>query len=302
MVSQLPADRRGHPRPGALRGRADPRFVVDADGKKMSKSLGNVIAPKEVIEQYGAEILRLWVSASDYREDIRISDNILKQLSEAYRRIRNTCRFMLGNLFDFDPPTDRVAYDSMLEIDRYALHRLQGLIRRTRSGLRCYEFHTIYHALHNYCALDLSAFYLDILKDRLYTSPPASIRRRSAQTALYAILDAMVRLMAPVLSFTAEEIWGFMPPVPGKQPACTKPACPKSTRPCWTSRPGRELGPDTRRPGRGDQGPGNGAHPENHRPSPGCGRDPWPRSTLYDSWHPMPTNCGRFSSCRRQGW
>jgi len=187
-------------------------FVVDADGHKMSKSLGNIIAPKEVINRYGAEILRLWVSATDYRDDIRISENILKQLSDAYRRIRNTARFMMGNLYDFDPAAHTVADESLLEIDRYALHRLQELVRRTRTAYEAYEFHTIYHALHNYCALDLSAFYLDILKDRLYTSPADSHPRRSAQTTLYAILDAMVRLMAPILSFTAEEIWAFMPP------------------------------------------------------------------------------------------
>jgi isoleucyl-tRNA synthetase len=145
-------------------------FVVDADGKKMSKSLGNVVAPKKVINQYGAEILRLWVSASDYRDDVRISDKILKQLTDAYRRIRNTSRFLLGNLSDFDPARDTVAYNEMLPIDRYALHILQELIKRARKAYDTYEFHTIYHALFNYCTLDLSAFYLDILKDRLYTA------------------------------------------------------------------------------------------------------------------------------------
>jgi len=186
-------------------------FVVDADGKKMSKSLGNVIAPKQVIEKHGAEILRLWVSASDYRDDIRISENILRQLSDAYRRIRNTSRFMLGNLYDFNPEKDTVSYESMPEIDRFALHRLQGLIEK---GLRSYdrfEFHIIYHALYNYCILDLSSFFLDIIKDRLYTSPPDSFGRRSAQTVIHILLDALARLMAPILAFTAEEIWKFMP-------------------------------------------------------------------------------------------
>ncbi|MEE8479752.1 MAG: isoleucine--tRNA ligase, partial [Desulfobacterales bacterium] len=186
-------------------------FVVDADGKKMSKSVGNIVAPKEVIDRYGAEILRLWVSASDYRDDIRISDNILKQLSDAYRRIRNTCRFMLGNLFDYDFEKDSAVYESMFDIDKFALHRLQEIIERTRRAYDNYDFHVIYHTLHNYCALDLSAFYLDILKDRLYTSPPKSSARRCAQTVLYIILDSIVRLMAPVLSFTSEEIWNFMP-------------------------------------------------------------------------------------------
>ena len=186
-------------------------FVVDADGRKMSKSIGNVISPNEVIEKYGAEILRLWVSASDYREDIRISDNILKQLSDAYRRIRNTSRFMLGNLYDFDPDKDAIAYASMPEIDRYALHKLQLLIEKGRQAYDAYDFHVIYHALYNYCTLDLSAFYLDILKDRLYTSPPGSVERRSSQSVLYLTLDAIVRLMAPLLPFTSDEIWQYMP-------------------------------------------------------------------------------------------
>ncbi len=202
-------------------------FVVDEAGRKMSKSIGNVIAPKQVIDKYGAEILRLWVSASDYRDDIRISDNILKQLSDAYRRIRNTCRFMLGNLSDFHPAADAVGRDAMPDIDRYALHRLVSLVEKGRRSYDRYEFHVIYHALHNYCTLDLSAFYLDILKDRLYTSPPTSKARRSAQTAIHAILDAMVRLMAPLLPFTADEIWRFMPETPNKAKSVHLAALPK---------------------------------------------------------------------------
>ena len=194
-------------------------FVVDADGRKMSKSLGNVIAPSEVIDRYGAEILRLWVSATDYREDIRISENILKQLSDAYRRIRNTSRFMLGNLFDFDPAVDEISYDAMPEVDRYALHKLQGVIEKTLKAYDQYEYHIIYHALHNYCTLDLSAFYLDILKDRLYTSPPKSDARKSAQTVMYFLLDALAKLMAPLLPFTAEEIWEHMPAHSEKTPS-----------------------------------------------------------------------------------
>ena len=186
-------------------------FVVDAEGRKMSKSVGNVISPSEVIEKFGAEILRLWVSASDYREDIRISDNILKQLSDAYRRIRNTSRFLLGNLYDFDPGNNAVAYDAMPEIDRYALHKLQLMIDKARKAYGAYEFHLIYHALFNYCTLDLSAFYLDILKDRLYTSPPDSVGRRSAQTVLHIQAETIARLMAPILPFTADEIWQYMP-------------------------------------------------------------------------------------------
>ncbi|MBU0987012.1 MAG: isoleucine--tRNA ligase [Proteobacteria bacterium] len=186
-------------------------FVVDANGRKMSKSLGNVVAPDAVIQKHGAEILRLWVSASDYRDDVRISDTILKQLSDAYRRIRNTGRFMLGNLNDFDPEKHSAAYESMSEIDRFALHRLQELIERTRKAYDTFEFHIIYHALYSYCILDLSAFYLDVLKDRLYTSPAESHERRCAQTVMHMILDAMARIMAPILSFTAEEIWKYMP-------------------------------------------------------------------------------------------
>ncbi|MDX9787327.1 MAG: isoleucine--tRNA ligase [Desulfobacterales bacterium] len=201
-------------------------FVVDAEGKKMSKSLGNVVAPKEVINKYGAEILRLWVSASDYRDDVRISETILKQLSDAYRRIRNTCRFLLGNLKDFNPATDSVDDASMPDIDRFALHKLQELIARCRKAYDEFELHIIYHAIFNFCTLDMSAFYLDVLKDRLYTSPPASHERRSAQTVMYALLDGMVRLMAPVMSFTAEEVWRYMPETAEKESSVHRAAMP----------------------------------------------------------------------------
>ncbi|MCU0578718.1 MAG: isoleucine--tRNA ligase [Desulfobacterota bacterium] len=186
-------------------------FVVDGRGKKMSKSLGNVIYPEEVIKKFGAEILRLWVSAEDYRDDIRISPQILQQLTEAYRRIRNTCRFLLGNLVDFDSRRDLVPHEELEELDRWVLHRLQKLTVRVRRAFERYDFHVVYHSLYQFCTNDLSAFYLDILKDRLYTSAPASRERRSGQTALLHILKALVRLMAPVLSFTAEEIWSYLP-------------------------------------------------------------------------------------------
>jgi isoleucyl-tRNA synthetase len=182
-------------------------FVVDGQGKKMSKSAGNVVAPQDVIKQSGAEILRLWVSAQDYREDLRISQEILNHLIEAYRKIRNTSRFLLSNLYDFDPTKHRVPYAQLPELDRWALMRLGELIPRVRTAYDDCEFHAIFHALNNFCSVDLSAVYLDILKDRLYTFRKDAHERRSSQTVLYDILVAMTKLMAPVLSFTAEEIW-----------------------------------------------------------------------------------------------
>jgi isoleucyl-tRNA synthetase len=186
-------------------------FVVDGAGKKMSKSTGNVVAPDEVIKKFGAEILRLWVAAQDYRDDIRISPEILQRLADAYRRIRNTARYILGNLHGFDPVADSVADGDLLEIDRWALSRLESLVNRVERAYEEYEFHFLYHAVHNFCSVDLSAFYLDVLKDRLYITPAKSLERRSAQTAMYRILDALTRLIAPVLSFTADEIWWEMP-------------------------------------------------------------------------------------------
>ncbi len=186
-------------------------FVVDGKGKKMSKSRGNVIAPQKIIERNGAEILRLWVASSNYREDVRISPEIIQQLVDGYRRIRNTCRFLLGNLSDFNPAKDSVPYGEMLEIDRWVLHKLQELIKVVTLAYENFEFHTIYHKLYNFCTVTLSANYLDILKDRLYCSATTSPLRRSAQTALWEILLAMTKLMAPILSFTAEEIWQCLP-------------------------------------------------------------------------------------------
>jgi isoleucyl-tRNA synthetase len=186
-------------------------FVVDGQGKKMSKSQGNVVAPDEVIKKYGAEILRLWVAAQDYRDDIRISNEILERLADAYRRIRNTARYILGNLHDFKPETDWVSDGDLLEIDRWALSKLEGLIQRVERCYQEYEFHVLYHAVHNFCSVELSSFYLDVLKDRLYTAKAGSVARRSAQTAMYRILDSLTRLIAPVLSFTADEIWWCLP-------------------------------------------------------------------------------------------
>ena len=185
-------------------------FVVDGAGKAMHKSAGNVISPEELIKKYGAEIIRLWVAGEDYRDNIRLSEEILQRLTEAYRRIRNTCRYLLGNLNDFDPAKDAVAYGEMEELDRWALNRLQDMNERVLRAYDNFEYHPVYHGLHNFCVLDLSSFYLDIIKDRLYVSPPKSKVRRSAQTAMQEILEVLVRLMAPVLSFTADEIWQLM--------------------------------------------------------------------------------------------
>jgi len=189
-------------------------FVVDENGRKMSKSVGNVVAPDTVIKQYGADVLRLWATSADYRGDVSISNNIMRQLSDAYRRIRNTCRFILGNFSDFDVTKDMRPVKGMSELDRFILHRLSQVVKRARTSYDRYEFHTIYHTLHNFCVIDLSAFYLDIIKDRLYTSPPADPLRRDAQTAMFIILDALVKIMAPILPFTADEIYQHMPKSP----------------------------------------------------------------------------------------
>jgi isoleucyl-tRNA synthetase len=186
-------------------------FVVDGEGKKMSKSVGNVIGAEEAIAKYGAEILRLWVAAEDYTDDIRISDEILKRLMEAYRRIRNTSRFILGNLYDFNLDKDAVEYDQMMEMDKWALHRLQEIIKRVTEAYERHQFHVVFYTLYNYCSVDLSALYLDVLKDRLYTNKAASNVRRSGQTAMFIILDSMTRLLAPILTFTSEEVWSAMP-------------------------------------------------------------------------------------------
>ncbi|MHB9073810.1 MAG: isoleucine--tRNA ligase [Desulfobaccales bacterium] len=186
-------------------------FVVDGDSRKMSKSLGNVIAPQEVMDKYGAEILRLWVAAEDYRDDVRLSPDILKQLADAYRRFRNTARFMLGNLSDFDPERDWLAPAKREELDRLALSWLTQLLARVKRAYEDYEFHQAFHRLHQFCAVEMSAIYLDILKDRLYVSKANSRERRSAQSTLQDLLQGLTLAMAPILSFTADEIWGYIP-------------------------------------------------------------------------------------------
>jgi len=182
-------------------------FIVDGEGRKMSKSLGNVVVPQEIINRYGADILRLWVASTDYRNDIRISENILKNLVESYRRIRNTLRFLLGNLSDFNPVKDAVAYERMPSLDRWILSRLQRLIERVTKGYDEYAFHLPSYNMHHFCVNDLSAFYLDVSKDRLYAEPAGGLERRSCQTAMWEILQVLVKMLAPVLSFTAEEVW-----------------------------------------------------------------------------------------------
>ncbi len=186
-------------------------FVVDGAGRKMSKSIGNTVAPDDVIAKHGAEVLRLWAAGEDYTADIRLSDEILGQLAEAYRRVRNTCRFLLGNLADFDPATDAVPDAALTGLDGWAMRRLHRTIERVRKAYETYEFHLAFQSLHNFCAVDLSALYLDVLKDRLYTSAANAPERRAAQTACHRILDALVRLMAPILTFTAEEVWDHFP-------------------------------------------------------------------------------------------
>lgn len=176
----------------------------------MSKSLGNGIAPQEIISKYGADILRLWVASADYHADIRISPEILKQISDNYRKIRNTARYCLGNLYDFDPDKDMVSNDELEELDKYALMKLDRVIDVARKGYDEYEYHTTAHALHNFCVVDMSNFYFDVLKDRLYTTAPDSKSRRAAQTVLYKVLDALTLILTPILAFTCDEIWTEM--------------------------------------------------------------------------------------------
>lgn len=212
----------------AVRGRAPYRavlthgFVVDGEGRKMSKSIGNVVEPQEVISRYGADILRLWVASADYSGDVRVSPDILKQLVEVYRKIRNTIRYLLGNLYDFDPtadsllrPGDGEAPGGLPAIDRWALHRVREVLRRVTAAYDSYEFHQAYRAVHDFCVLDLSSFYLEVLKDRLYTSGPDSPERRSAQTVLYEIARILMTLIAPILPHTADEGWRHLPRQPG---------------------------------------------------------------------------------------
>jgi isoleucyl-tRNA synthetase len=186
-------------------------FVNDKNGKKMSKSVGNTVDPMDIINTYGADILRLWCASVDYSDDVRISDNAIKQTSESYRRVRNTARYILGNINDFNPATDKVAYEDLTEIDKWALHRLETLKTNVTANYDKYEFYNLFNDIHYFAGLEMSAFYLDIIKDRLYVEKTDSNARRSAQTVMYEVLVAITKMISPVLSFTAEEIWGKLP-------------------------------------------------------------------------------------------
>ena len=193
-------------------------WTVDGQGRKMSKSLGNGVTPDELLKDYGADLLRLWVSSANYQEDMRIDKNILKQLSQAYLKIRNTARYMLGNLDGFNPDTDMVAFEALTELDKWAVSKLNDLVATVRAAYDRYEFHAVYRAIYNFCVVDMSNFYFDIIKDRLYCGDEAD--RGAARTALYMILDAMTRMLAPILAFTSEEIWAEMPHAAGDDASC----------------------------------------------------------------------------------
>ena len=203
----------------AMHGRAPYRgvlthgFTVDEKGRKMSKSIGNTLVPQKLTNSLGADVVRLWVAATDYANEMSVSDEILKRMADSYRRMRNTLRFLLGNLHGFDPAEQAVAFDDLVAIDQWATAKAFALQTDVVTAYRNYEFHDIYQKIHNFCVVELGGFYLDIIKDRLYTTGASSAPRRSAQTALYHVAQAMVRWLAPILSFTAEEVWGFLPGV-----------------------------------------------------------------------------------------
>src|SRR6185436_20187214 len=194
-------------------------WTLDAQGKAMHKSLGNAVSPDEVIPKLGAEILRLWCVSSNYMDDMRCSDEILQRVTDGYRKMRNTARFALGNLDGFDPARDAVSDSQLLEIDRWALAELDSAIVDVRAAYEGYDFHGVYQRLHQFCTVTLSARYFDILKDRLYTFAPRNPERRSAQTALYKISDALARMLATILVFTADEIWESLPADDNREPS-----------------------------------------------------------------------------------
>jgi isoleucyl-tRNA synthetase len=207
----------------ALRGRAPYSHVatagwtLDEQGRAMSKSLGNGVDPVDIANRMGGEIVRLWVASIDFREDMAASENLMQRCAEIYRKLRNTFRFLLGNLHGFDPLRDRVPEAELLPLDRYMLARTRELTEKVRDWYAAFEFHRVYHAVNEFAIVDLSSFYLDVLKDRLYTFAPSSRERRSAQTVLWQITETLVRLVAPILSFTADEVWDYLPAVAGRE-------------------------------------------------------------------------------------
>jgi isoleucyl-tRNA synthetase len=191
-------------------------WTLDPQGRAMSKSLGNTVDPVEIADKLGAEIVRLWVASVDFREDVMGSDELMQRIAESYRKIRNTFRYILGNLADFDPQRDVVTFAEMHSLDQYILLRAAEVTKDVREHYDSFTFHRLYQRLKDFCIVDLSSIYFDVLKDRLYTSAPKSLARRSAQTALWRMGEALVRLLAPVMSFTADEVWGFLPARPGR--------------------------------------------------------------------------------------
>ncbi|MGX8698803.1 MAG: class I tRNA ligase family protein, partial [bacterium] len=189
-------------------------WTVDGEGRQMHKSLGNGVAPEDIIKKYGADLIRLWAASADYRQDMRCSENIFKQLSDKYLKIRNTARYILGNLAGFDP-AEALPFEELLPLDRWALAQLEALTEKCLAAYEKYEFHAVTYAIHNFCVVEMSSFYLDVLKDRLYCDKADSLSGKSARTAIWTILDALVRLLAPILSFTADEIWQELPHAAG---------------------------------------------------------------------------------------
>jgi isoleucyl-tRNA synthetase len=207
----------------ALRGKAPysnvstAGWTLDEQGRAMSKSLGNGVDPVDIANRLGGEIVRLWVASIDFREDMAASENLMQRCADIYRKLRNTFRFLLGNLNGFNPETDKVEERELLPLDRYMLARTRELTEKVRDWYEAFEFHRVYHAVNDFAVIDLSSFYLDVLKDRMYTFAPTSHARRSAQTALWQITETLVRLVAPILSFTADEVWEYLPKVEGRE-------------------------------------------------------------------------------------
>ncbi len=196
-----------------------PGWTLDEKGQAMSKSRGNDVDPVDISDRLGAEVVRLWVASVDFREDVVGSEKLMLRIAENYRKIRNTFRYVLGNLGDFNPETDAVPFERMEGLDRYMVRQTLEFADEVRASYEEFAFHKIYHRLNHFCIVDLSAFYFDVLKDRLYISAPKSAARRSAQTAIWRIGEALVRLLAPIMSFTSEEVWDYLPKIPGREPS-----------------------------------------------------------------------------------